>query len=346
MFALLIKAALLAMAVLSKRDAAALAALAVAAAGATWWLQRRRQERLVRESIERARSHAAQQREADLAELLEAVKAISKSVLYIVSNAKSTAFSGPNLAKYLKMKGLPVYARQGASEQEVLAVNAATLLEHLEKNGDVKRDGVKARHAVIKELISSQRLQALYPEMVEAYKQQPLDYGRNSRYGDKWRISCYLVVMENWKPKIQPHLPMLRCLEAVMLECCEGFQEWYCNLKDCRSVDVHIMNAFVTRYKPIDGEDQLQRHIDGANVDGSVILALPTEDHFHGGALHVWDGKPQRERVYEMQSGDVMFLDTKIWHQAMPITCGTRYALVLFLKLKTDTAAEKGAISF
>ena len=48
-------------------------------------------------------------------------------------------------------------------------------------------------------------------EIKDSYVQQPLDYGRNSRYGDDWRISCYMVVMENWKPKIMPHEPMLRC---------------------------------------------------------------------------------------------------------------------------------------
>ena len=33
---------------------------------------------------------------------------------------------------------------------------------------------------------------------------------------------------------------------------------------------------------------------DGANVDGSCILALPTDEAFEGGALHVWDGKPKQ----------------------------------------------------
>ena len=61
------------------------------------------------------------------------------------------------------------------------------------------------------QVIKPKRLQNLFPEIKESYVQQPLDYGRNSRYGDDWRISCYMVVMENWKPKIMPHEPMLRC---------------------------------------------------------------------------------------------------------------------------------------
>merc|ERR1712032_269852 len=138
----------------------------------------------------------------------------------------------------------------------------------------------------------------LFPEMKDAYLQQPLDYGRNSRYGDKWRISCYLVVMENWKPKIEAHEPMVRCMSAVMDECVEGFRGWYCRRKGVACIDVGVMNAFVTRYRPIHEEDQLKKHIDGANVDGSVI-----------------------------------FLDNGIFHQAKPIPSGTRWALVLFLRL-------------
>ena len=67
-------------------------------------------------------------------------------------------------------------------------------------------------------------------EIKESYVQQPLDYGRNSHYGDEWRISCYMVVMENWKPKIMPHEPMLRWAEMAEMAgsgCHEGFFKGY-----------------------------------------------------------------------------------------------------------------------
>lgn len=38
-------------------------------------------------------------------------------------------------------------------------------------------------------------------------------------------------------------------------------------------------------------------------MDGSAILALPTDEPFEGGALHVWDGKPKQELVYKMAPG-------------------------------------------
>jgi quercetin dioxygenase-like cupin family protein len=49
----------------------------------------------------------------------------------------------------------------------------------------------------------------------------------------------------------------------------------------------------------------------------------------------VWDGRPeQQEFVYRMRAGDVIFLDNGVWHQAKPITSGTRWALVLFLRVR------------
>merc|ERR1712070_577960 len=106
---------------------------------------------------------------------------------------------------------------------------------------------------------------------------------------------------------------MVRCLGPVMEECVALFARWYCQARGLVSVQPSVMNAFVTRYRPLPDEDQLKRHIDGANVDGSVVLALPTDDPCDGGGLHVWDGKPQKEFVYMMQPGDALFLDTRVW---------------------------------
>jgi len=267
---------------------------------------------------------------ADAKQQLDEVGKRSKSVLYIVSNKTNDAFSIPNLTKYMRMKGISVH--DGATPEETIAVNAKRLLEHLDASSKNPSTGM-LRHELVQEVIPRSRLEGLFPTMKEAYVQQPLDYGRNSRYGDKWRISCYLVVMENWKPKIQPHEPMVQCMNGVMNDCVSEFAKWRCKMRDLASVDVSVMNAFVTRYRPTQDEDQLQKHIDGANVDGSVVLALPTDDPFEGGKLHVWDGKPQHEFEYQMASGDVLFLDNAVWHQAKPIMSGTRWALVLFLRL-------------
>ena len=48
----------------------------------------------------------------------------------------------------------------------------------------------------------------------------------------------------------------------------------------------------MTRYRPNPDETHLPRHIDGANVDGSLVLGLPTYSAFgESGGVTVWDGE-------------------------------------------------------
>jgi len=316
---------------------AVLAAATMAILG-TVWLRKRRRKSLGDALDEQAQTEPSGEAllddaavEARLAELFEDVKLRSKGVCYIVSNKGNSTFSASNLASYLRQKKLQPCS--GTTLGDVLA-NAELLVSLLEKKGDTCRSLASTmRHSVPRQAISPVRLQELFPSLKAAYEQQPLDYGRNSRYGSNWRISCYLVVMPNWKPKINPHQPMVDCMGAVMCECVAHFERWYCELKKLESAKASVMNAFVTRYKAIQDEDQLQKHIDGSNVDGSIILALPTDDPFVGGKLLVWDGKPQQELTYEMAPGDMMLLDNAVWHQALKITSGTRWSLVCFLRL-------------
>jgi len=259
--------------------------------------------------------------------------------MYVVTNKTNDNFSLPGLTKYLRMKGADVH--EGETPDETVVVNASRLLALLDQQGGGRPRavaGAPLRHELVPQTVAPSDLQALLPAVQEAYVQQPLDYGRNSRYGDKWRISCYFVVMESWKPNILPHEPMVQCMDPIMHRCTEAFEKWYCQSHALASVDVHVMNGFVTRYRAVQTEDQLQKHIDGSNVDGSVILALPTDDPFEGGALHVWDGRPQQEFTYNMQPGDAIFLDGAVWHQAKPISRGTRWAMVLFLRLANHAA--------
>jgi len=111
----------------------------------------------------------------------------------------------------------------------------------------------------------------------------------------------------------------------------------------------------MTRYTPAPDENALLKHVDGAGkVDGSVVLALPVdrwtaseeENSFegHGGGLTFWDGRMRRnaesgkreveEIKYDTRSGDLAFIDRAVWHQANPITRGTRWALVIFYKVE------------
>ena len=105
------------------------------------------------------------------------------------------------------------------------------------------------------------------------------------------------------------------------------------------------------------------QHVDGAGkVDGSCVVALPIDrwsapeevNSFvgHGGGLTFWDGRDPsststkggrgrpREIHYETRSGDVAFIDRAVWHQADPITKGTRWALVIFFDVQTTLVVE------
>eukprot|EP00548_Thalassiothrix_antarctica_P014941 CAMPEP_0194175450 /NCGR_PEP_ID=MMETSP0154-20130528/9464_1 /TAXON_ID=1049557 /ORGANISM="Thalassiothrix antarctica, Strain L6-D1" /LENGTH=105 /DNA_ID=CAMNT_0038889225 /DNA_START=392 /DNA_END=709 /DNA_ORIENTATION=+ len=100
--------------------------------------------------------------------------------------------------------------------------------------------------------------------------------------------------------------------------------------------------TFVTRYTPNPGEQALLKHVDGAGkVDGSVVVALPTDNNFEGGGLTFWDGRRKNpmEIHYDTRSGDLAFIDRAVWHQADPISKGTRWALVIFYKV--DQFAEE-----
>ena len=73
-------------------------------------------------------------------------------------------------------------------------------------------------------------------------------------------------------------------------------------------------------------------------VDGSLILALPTDVEWrgNGGGVTVWEG-PEEDEVqwdYPMNPGDICFLDNYVWHQGNPITAGERWALVIFYRTK------------
>ena len=93
----------------------------------------------------------------------------------------------------------------------------------------------------------------------------------------------------------------------------------------------------MTRYRPSPDETHLPRHIDGANIDGSLVLGLPTYSAFgDSGGLTVWDGENEAEEfVYPVASGDVCLLDTRVWHQSNPIAAGERWVLVIFYEVRT-----------
>ena len=102
--------------------------------------------------------------------------------------------------------------------------------------------------------------------------------------------------------------------------------------------------------------------MDGAGkVDGSVVVALPTDHPFEGGGLTVWDGKAvvssrennavatgqthqhQPEEIhYDTRSGDVAFIDRYVGY--MRSCCVMGAAWLLSVRLERARERERSAL--
>ena len=236
--------------------------------------------------------------------------------------------------------------------------------------GVVRAKLSKRRHLVLPRAISPDYLDTLMPEIVtRLFEPQTVIYNGGVANIKQWKISCYLEVMEGGVPCTNPHIALRRHCWELLEACNMLFANWYRQQHACNDdnrnnnaakryrVDengnpiVSRLMTFITRYTPAPDENALLKHVDGAGkVDGSVVVALPIDrwtdsienNSFegHGGGLTFWDGRKggsksmPEEIVYDTRSGDVAFIDKAVWHQANPITKGTRWALVIFYKVE------------
>eukprot|EP00581_Thalassiosira_minuscula_P017881 CAMPEP_0183727806 /NCGR_PEP_ID=MMETSP0737-20130205/26466_1 /TAXON_ID=385413 /ORGANISM="Thalassiosira miniscula, Strain CCMP1093" /LENGTH=280 /DNA_ID=CAMNT_0025959539 /DNA_START=32 /DNA_END=874 /DNA_ORIENTATION=+ len=214
----------------------------------------------------------------------------------------------------------------------------------------------KRRHLVIPRAISPTYLEGLMPPIVaDLFEPQTVTYNGGVANVPQWKISCYLEVMEGGIPCTNPHVGLQRHCSRLLEVCNTLFAKWYRQQHACNDVAtakyktdsngnpiVSRLMTFMTRYTPAPDENALLKHVDGAGkVDGSVVLALPIDkwtdseenNTFEGGGLTFWDGR-REEIKYDTRSGDLAFIDRAVWHQANPITRGTRWALVIFYKVE------------
>lgn len=210
----------------------------------------------------------------------------------------------------------------------------------------------KMRHLVIEKGIEPKYLESLFPKILELFAPQTVEYNGGIAKVKTWKISCYLEVMDGGIPCANPHIDLLSVCHPLLESCNYLFKMWYtqqhaCNGKKLDGIEVERIMTFITRYTPAPGEEALLKHVDGAGkVDGSMVVALPIdrwsgpeeENSFegHGGGLTFWDGKRDGRPIeidYDTRCGDVAFIDRAVWHQANPISKGTRWALVIFYKL-------------
>ena len=205
------------------------------------------------------------------------------------------------------------------------------------------------RHKCMSHGINPGKLEAKFDAIRKAFSPQQVDYS-NTAYGkNHWKLSCFMEYTNGvaaGSVDLTAGQQMLEVCQPILKDCDGLFLEWYETLHPTPrggSRELVRMQSFVTRYRPSPDETHLPRHIDGANVSGSLVLGLPTYDGFgDSGGLTVWDGENEAEEfVYPVAAGDVCLLDSRVWHQSNPIARGERWVIVIFYEVKTRKPARK-----
>ena len=252
--------------------------------------------------------------DSPITELCRSVESLSTELIALVDGdltAKSSAASSKSDG------GNVLIDRIVARQQQAGTASAST--HHLAK---------KLKHIMLRAAVSPESLERIFAEIKANWSPADLTYNRYSR----WNISSYCEVDQSWTPQTPPHPPLMSVMEQTLVEVKRQFEAWYCDKFGLAGVNVITLNSFVTRYSAVPDQDQLDKHVDGRRVDGSAIFALPTDAPYDGGQLTVWDTKAKTKYMYQLTPGDVLFLDTMVWHQAHPIANGNKWSLVCFYK--------------
>uniref|UniRef100_A0A7S4C089 Fe2OG dioxygenase domain-containing protein n=1 Tax=Chrysotila carterae TaxID=13221 RepID=A0A7S4C089_CHRCT len=199
------------------------------------------------------------------------------------------------------------------------------------------------RHELLQGAVDSDRLQRIFADIVKAFDPQQVDYS-NAAYGkNHWQLSCFMEYSSGVAAgsiDLSRGAPLMAVCCDVLRECDDIFLRWYEQSHPCPKTATRSLTrlqSFVTRYTPKPEETHLPRHIDGANVDGSLVLGLPTHEAFEGGGLTVWDGDGESEVFrYPVGVGDVCLLDSRVWHQSNPVLSGERWVIVIFYQVCTS----------
>jgi len=199
----------------------------------------------------------------------------------------------------------------------------------------------KQKHALIADAISKQDLHLAFEQGVLPYYAE-MQLPSYSRY-ETWTQSSYITIHPRWTPKPPINQAMFEKLKCIQEQCRCIFAQWYADLYNLEKLEVITLNSFVTKYIPETGKSEFGKHVDGAKVQGSLVLVLPTNEENDWPGMLVWDGPKERgpkgkdprpEHLYCMQPGDVLCLDRIVWHHGLPITKGARYVVVNFYSIR------------
>jgi len=206
------------------------------------------------------------------------------------------------------------------------------------------------RHVALHAALPPALLEHAFGAIVRAFSPQQVDYA-NTAYGkDHWQLSCFMEYeggVATGKIDLERGALMKRAADPTLAACDAIFLRWYNDshpyLRSKFTRRLCRLQSFVTRYRAVPSETHLPRHIDGANVDGSLILGLPSETGFGGGGVTVWDGENDAEKFeYPIGVGDACVLDARVWHQSNPVEWGERWVLVVFYRVITEPITTQG----
>jgi len=150
------------------------------------------------------------------------------------------------------------------------------------------------RHRAIRAALSERELERAFDAIRGAFSPQQVGYA-NTAYGkDHWQLSCFMEYgngVARGNIDLGRGALLMRAAQPTLAACDAVFLRWYDDthpyLSSKKARRLERLQSFVTRYRSVTHETHLPRHIDGADVDGSLVLGLPSETGFGGGGLTV-----------------------------------------------------------
>ena len=125
----------------------------------------------------------------------------------------------------------------------------------------------KCRHLVLPQTIRPEYLDSLFPQLVQQFEPQVVQYNGGIANVTQWKISCYLEVMKGGIPCTNPHLPLLELFRPLLDVCNDLFLAWYRQQHACNNGHhtektipqrtCQRLMTFITRYTPAPGEQAL-----------------------------------------------------------------------------------------
>ena len=93
----------------------------------------------------------------------------------------------------------------------------------------------KLRHLVLKEVISTEYLDSLFPDLLKHFDPQTVHYNGGIANIKEWKISCYLEVMDGGVPCTNPNLKLLDLFNPLLSTCNDLFLFWYRQQHSCNN---------------------------------------------------------------------------------------------------------------